>query len=219
MHRRSSKIFIRRGCETVEFMWADVLKDGSIAMGLLADAIEEVAFAIDAVRGEIRAPDLATERILGRPKITFHSSGKYKLSGRMGLDTATLDRATVEGPPLAELSAPRRMLEVLLPRKLPESRLTPQAADIVVTADSDDELPLRCTISCMAKEEAQRILDRGSNTLFVDTSVWESTGALESASHVWTWTLRASGSDRHVPDRVYMMLLGPVKWGGSQRSS
>jgi hypothetical protein len=95
MPPKSSKIFIQRGNETVEFMWADVARDQSVMVGLLADAIEEVEFVGDEARGEVRKPALVTEARLGRPKISFHASGRYKLEGRMGLDRMALDRATV----------------------------------------------------------------------------------------------------------------------------
>jgi hypothetical protein len=216
MPPKSSKIFIRKGNDVVEFMWADVLGDGSVAMGLLGDGVEEVEFAVDASRGELRKPDLVTEAKLGRPKITFHRTGKYKLTGRVGLDASAVDRATVEGPPLAEISAPRLMLEVLLPRQLPEARLTPGPADIVLIVPEDNDLPLRCTVSCMGKVEYQMIETTG--TVFVETSAWESTGALENDSHVWAWTLRSSRNDKNFATKLYMMLVGPVKWGNPPRS-
>jgi hypothetical protein len=146
MPPKSSKIFIQRGSETVEFTWADVATDQSVMVGLLADAIEEVEFVGDEERGEVRKPALVTETRPGRPKISFHASGRYKLEGRMGLNPLTLDRATVQGPPLADISAPRRMLEVLLPKALPDARLVPTARDIVLVADEASERPLRCTI-------------------------------------------------------------------------
>jgi hypothetical protein len=67
----------------------------------------------------------------------------------------------------------------------------------------------------MGKEEAARILNSGAR--IVDTSAWECTGALENDTHVWTWTLRASQNDRFVTDKVTMMLIGPLKWGGPPR--
>ena len=212
MRRKSSKVFIRSSDDTVEFMWANVLTDGSVKMGLLSDGTEEIELAVDPIRGEIRKPNLFTEQKLGRSEVTFHPSGKYKLTGRMGLHREEFDRATVEGPPLAAISEPRRMLEVVLPRVLPEPRLTPQAGDIVLTVAEGSNLPLRCTISCMAKEEATRFVD-SSGVFFVETSAWESTAALENDSHVWTWTLRSSRNDQHFSEKLYMMLLGPVKWG------
>jgi hypothetical protein len=65
----------------------------------------------------------------------------------------------------------------------------------------------------MSKPEYQRVVD-SHDVRFVDTSEWESTGALENDSHVWTWTLRASKNDEHFSDKVRMVLLGPVKWAG-----
>jgi hypothetical protein len=103
------------------------------------------------------------------------------------------------------------MLEVLLPKVLPDARRVPTARDIVLMADEASQGPLRCTITCMSKPEYQRIVE-STDVRFVDTSEWESTGALENDSHVWTWTLRASKNDAHFSDKVRMVLLGPVKW-------
>ena len=87
MPERSCKIFLARdGQEPVEFMWADVTSDQSVMVGLLGDAFEEVEFVVDQERGELRKPVLVTEPRLSRPKLTFHASGQYKLSGLMGLD-------------------------------------------------------------------------------------------------------------------------------------
>jgi hypothetical protein len=215
MRRKSCKVFIRRGGETVEFMWANVIDDGSVLIGLPAGAQEEVDFAVDGLRGEIRKPQLITERRLGQPKISFHPTGKYKLEGRMGLEPNAVDRATVDGPPLADISTPRRMLEVLLPRTFPPSGRPPTADDIVLTVAEGNQLPLRCTIFCMAKDEATRVLTSGVR--IVDTSAWECTCALENDTHVWSWTLRASRDDRFFPDKFSIMLIGPVKWGGPPR--
>src|SRR5215475_6020078 len=135
---KSSKVFVRRGDETVGFMWADVSSDGSVMMGLLAEAHQEVDFVVDAEHGEIHKAQLVTEPRLERPKINFHATGKYKFDIRMGLEAGALDRATVEGPPLSAISAPRRMLEVLLPRSLPASRFTPTPGDIILTVDEDN---------------------------------------------------------------------------------
>ena len=159
MPEKSCKIFLARGeQEPVEFMWADVTSDQSVMIGLLGEAVEEVEFAVDQERGEIRKPVLVTERRLAQPKVTYHASGQYKLSGRMGLDSLNLDRATVEGPPLAGIAAPRRMMEILVPGALPPSRLVPTERDIVLTAP-EGVGPLRCTISCMAKTEYQQIAE------------------------------------------------------------
>ena len=70
---------------------------------------------------------------------------------------------------------------------------------------------MRCTITCMGKPEYQRIVE-SRDVRYVDTSEWESTGALENDSHVWTWTLRASKNDEHFSDKVHMRLAGSVKW-------
>jgi hypothetical protein len=62
MSPRSCKILLARGeQQPVEFMSADVTSDQSVMIGLLGDAIEEVEFAVDQERGEIRKPVLVTE--------------------------------------------------------------------------------------------------------------------------------------------------------------
>ena len=63
MPQKSCKIFLARdGQEPVEFMWAEVASDESVMIGLLGEAFEEVEFAVDQERGELRKPVLVTER-------------------------------------------------------------------------------------------------------------------------------------------------------------
>ena len=213
MAGRSSKVFIKRGTETTPFMWADLMADGSVMMGLLGEVLEEVEWVAD-VRGEVRRPTLITEAKQGRSKITFHPSGRAKLSVRVGVDRTMMDRATVQTPPLADIVTPRRMLEMILPAALPASTLAPTDRDVVVSVRETDGKPLRCTVSCMALGEIQKVADAG--VLFVGTSVWEETGVLANGSHAWTWTFRVSRDDQAVAatrSKLHMVLLGPVKWG------
>ena len=214
----SSKIFIKRGAETSAFMWADVGSDGSVMMGLLGKVAEEVEFASDALHGQVRQPTLLTQQQVGSSKISFHPTGLYKLSARMGLSSDAMDRATIQGTPLADISAPQRMLEIILPTTLPRSPYTPTQGDVVVEArDVDGGQPLRCTVCCMAPAEFEKVSDavRDTGTLFVDTSAWEQTAVLANNSHVWTWTLRVSRDDIAVErrEKVHIALLGPVRWG------
>jgi hypothetical protein len=150
MGGKSAKVFIRKDGELCEFMWTDLGPDGSVMMGLLGAVAEEVEYIHDALRGTTRKPDFVTQPSYGMHKISFHPSGRYKLMSKLGLGDDTLDRVTVDGPPLSEIVAPRRMLEIMLPRSLPISNRTPREADIILTTQAGDEGPLRCTVSCMS---------------------------------------------------------------------
>ena len=211
MRRKSVKVFIRRDGELCELMWTELGPDGSVMMGLLGEVAEEVEYVHDAVRGTIRKPDFATQPNHGTHKISFHPSGRYKLMSKLGLGDHMLDRVTVDGPPLADIAAPRRMLEIVLPRSLPISSRTPKEPDIILTSQAGDGGPLRCTVSCMSKDEHRRLSELGPPT-FVDTSRWECTGTLDSPTHTWTWTLRSSKEDQGIPDRCLIALIGAVRW-------
>lgn len=215
MSGKSSKVFIQRDGKLSELMWTDLGSDGSVMMGLLGEVVEEVEYVHGAVRGTIRKPDFVTRPSYGMHKISFHPSGRYKLMSSVGLADDAVDRVTVDGPPLAEISAPRRMLEVVLPRVLPTSSRIPKDPDIILNAHAGDEGPLRCTVSCMSKGEYRRIVESGPR-LFVDTSRWECTDALDNLTHTWTWTLRSSEGDQASPDRCLIALMGSVRWTDGQ---
>jgi hypothetical protein len=210
---KAAKVYVKRGDKLYSFMWANVGPDGSVMLGFTFSGTEEVELVLDEELGDIRPPNVITKENVGQPKISFHASGQYKLTAKMGKTADSVDRATVEGPKLADISEPRRMVELLLPKALPESSEKSGELDIVLDATSSPDMPLRCTISCMTKGHLEEILKKGGK--FVDTSAWEFVHALENEKHVWVWALRASTNDEKYPDRIGIFLIGPVKWGKS----
>jgi len=208
---KSAKIYIRRGENLYSFMWANVGPDGSVMLGFSFHGKEEVELVLDKELGELRPPAVVTKETIGRPKMSFHSSGHYKLTAEMGKNLDAVDRATIEGPRLTDIIDPRRMVELLLPKMLPEATENPTELDIVLDATSSPDMPLRCTISCMSKGRLASIVEK--NEKFVDTSVWEFVHALENDTHEWVWTLRGSRNDEVYFDRFGIFLLGDVKWG------
>lgn len=208
----SCKVFLAHGSTCTEFMWADMSSDGSVLLGLFGQAELRVEMVQDADLGNVKPPRFFGPALVGNPKISFHSTGHYKLTGKMGKTKATLDRATVKGPPLHEIASPRRMAEIVLPRWMPTGTRVPESSrDIVLDVTSrPTDRPLRCTIACMNQSSFDSL---STETPMVGTSNWETTGGLANGSHVWTWTMRTSADDEHYPERVYIVLLGPPKWG------
>lgn len=214
---KSSKILIKRGTELYSLMWANVGPDGSIMIGFPLKGKQQVISAIDEKLGELRPPEVITDDIIGRFKISFHPSGQAKLTTKMGQKANTMDRVTVECPRFEDIYAPRRMVEICLPKKLPMILEQPTERDIVLDATSAPERPLRCTVSCMAPTKFEEQITRG--TKFVDTSIWEAVHALASKTHTWVWTLRSSGNDHIYPDRFFILLIGTIKWGNPPMES
>lgn len=208
---KSSKVYIRSGRHLYALMWAKIAGDGSVMLGFPFDGKEDIELILDEELGELRPNAIITREAICRPKINFHASGQYKLTVQIGKDSKAIDRATVQGPKLEDISEPRRMAEMLLPRMLPKADEQPTDLDIVLDATGCPDMPLRCTISCMSKEVFPKILERGGR--IVDTSVWECVHALENATHAWVWTLRASRNDEVYVNRVLVFLIGPIKWG------
>lgn len=192
-------------------MWANVGPDGSVMIGFPSKGKQQVVSAIDEKLGELRPPTVIKEEVIGRFKINFHPSGQVKVTAKMGRTADAIDRATVEGPRLADISDPRRMVELLLPKELPLSTGRATELDIILDATSAPDMPLRCTISCMSPAKLEEHIGRGSK--FVDTSIWEAVHALASEKHAWVWTLRTSQNDYIYPDRFFILLIGTVKWG------
>ncbi len=184
--------------------------DGTVMIGLPFTGTEQVELVLDGIN-DLRLPHTLTPSKHGKMKISFHASGQYKFESKMGLSQEGIDRVTVIGPRLEEISEPRRMLELLLPPTLPLSLIQPTQQDIVLDATTSPERPLRCTIFCMARDKFHDLAKQ--NIRFVDTSMWEANHALENQSHVWTWTLRASREDEIFPDKILTFLPGQVKWG------
>jgi len=206
-----SRIFVRSGETLFDFMWADVSADGSVLMGLTQDGDGGVELVLDPDLGELRPQDIVAPTSVGALKLSFHATGQYKLSATMGKDHCSLDRATVTGPRLADISEPRRMAEFLLPAQLPRATKAVTENDIALDVSGAPPPPHRCVISCMSIERFERHIASGSR--FVDTSEWESTHALTAGSQVWVWTFRKSRNDREIPPRFIAFVHGFPKWG------
>ena len=209
--QKSSKIFVKNNDHIQVLMWAIVGPDGSVMMGFPWESKQVLELVMDKELGHIGKDDLVTEEYTGNSKISFHRSGQFKLSCRMGKDEDAIDRVTVNGPSFDEIESPYRMSELLLPRELPESNYVPTERDIIIDITGSEGPPTRCTISCMSNEEFIKLSKQKGK--FVDTSIWEASNGLETDSHTWFWTLRKSKEDKRFSDKVYVTLLGSPKWG------
>jgi len=212
---KSSKILIKHGEKLHAFMRAYPIADGSVLMEFLFEGKEKVQLVLDEELGEVRPTQIVTEESIGQLKISFHSSGQFKLMAKMGKSEDSIDRATIDGPPLKDIDNPRHMLEILFMRDWPlaiaQTTERDTERDIVLDATSAPNKPFRCTVSCMSRTRFEELLVKEHR--FVDTSVWETTHALESDTHVWVWTLRVSRNDEESPNQFILFLIGPVKWG------
>jgi hypothetical protein len=208
------RIYVKRGDEFFDFMWADVTADGSVTMGFVFPGSSKVEFVLDRELGELRQPQLITTKVIGHPKLTFHASGHYKLTAQMGKSQDAIDRVTVLGPKLAEIIEPRRMSEILLPNTLPRAKKLVSENDIALDASTAPPGPLRCVISCMSRQRFEKVIANGSK--IVNTSIWEFIHALETVDQVWSWVLRRSANDSLYPNRFFIFLAGDVKWGQQQ---
>jgi hypothetical protein len=207
---KSAKIYIRSADRITEFMWANVTNDGTVLLGFPWESTQSVELVMNDV-GNLSPSDIVTKDVFGKPKISFHPSGQFKLSALMGKSEESVDRVTVMGPKLAEISGPERIVEILIPKQLPTTTSVPTEQDIVLDATSAPNQPLRCTISCVALENLPGVLN--NNRSFVNTSLWEFVHALQNETHAWVWTLRASRLDNAYSPNIKVALLGPVKWG------
>jgi hypothetical protein len=213
---RHSRIFVKVGGNLFDFMWADFTEDGSVLMGLTQEGEGSVELVLDPDLGELRPQDIVAPQSIGALKLSFHASGHYKLSGQMGRDHCSLDRATVTGPRLAEICEARRMAEFFVPAQLPRASRAFTENDIALDISDAPPPPYRCLISCMALERFERHIADGSR--FVDTSLWESTHALTTGAQVWAWTFRKSRNDRKIPPRFIAFLPGFPRWGRSSNA-
>lgn len=207
---KSSKIFVKSGPDVRALMWATVGNDGSVMMGFPWGSTESVELVMDREVGNLSKAEIFSTEYAGTSKINFHASGSYKLSCSMGRNAASVDRVTVRGVPLAEISEPRRMVEILLPTQIPKSGHTPSETDVVLDIAGSDSLPTRCTVGCVSNSEFEKV--RSNEGPMVDTSEWEAWNALASESHTWIWVLRKSRNDVLSPSKFYVTLLGDPKW-------
>lgn len=208
---KSAKVYVRVGDRLFDFMWANIGPDGTVMMGFRFEGQQQVELVVDRCLGELRPPNIESPHHVSKPKISFHPSGHYKLDVQMGFNPCAIDRSTVIGPRLEEISAPRRMAELLFPETLPVAETAPTDRDIVLDATTAPRRPLICTISCMSSAKFVEIV--APETKVVDTSDWEFTHALTSGPHTWAWTLRTSPGHSKFPNRFIIGLLGEVRWG------
>lgn len=210
----SSKIFVKNNNEINALMWASVAHDDSVMMGFPWSSTESVEMIMDKELGNLKKEEIFTTAYAGSSKINFHSSGSYKLSSKMGINESSIDRVTVVGTPLAEITTPQRMAEILLPSVIPGSKYKPTKNDIVIDISGTDLELTRCTIGCMSNAEFDVLCSIDGP--MVDTSEWEAWDILVTASHTWIWVLRRSRDDLYNPNKFYVTLLGNPKWGRAQ---
>ena len=130
---KSAKVYIRVGDCLFDFMWANVISDGSVIMGLRFQGQQHIEVVAERDR-QLRPPQIEALRIVCHPKISFHPSGHYKLDAQVGLTATSIDRATVTGPRFENIDEPCRMLEVLLPEVLPVASKGIADRDIILDA-------------------------------------------------------------------------------------
>ena len=211
---KSSKIFVKNDKEIKALMWATVAPDDSVMMGFPWGSTESVEMVMDKELGNLKKEEIFTTAYSGSSKINFHRSGSYKLSSKMGVNESSIDRATVVGTPLAEITTPLRMAEILIPSDIPNSKYKPTKKDIIIDISKPKLELTRCTIGCMSNAEFEILC--GKNGPMVDTSEWEAWNILATESHTWIWVLRKSKDDLYKPTKFYVTLLGNPKWGSAQ---
>lgn len=208
---KHSRIFIKSGDALFYLMWAQFEVNGDVYMGLTAKGSGGLEQVYDPNLGKVLAKDIVAPQSDESLKISFHATGQYKLTGRMGLSENSVDRVTVTGPRLADISEPRMMAEILLPAHLPHATRKPSAHDISLNISPGPPPPHRCAIFCMPKQRYEEVLQ--GTTKLVDTSEWECTDAFTDGLQVWVWTIRKSNNDRVAPLRYLVYFPGFPKWG------
>ncbi len=207
---RSSRIFIRLPEGLCDFLWINVMPDSSVVLGAAYQGKQTVNLVVDPEYGELRPKDLVIEEAWENPKITFHTSGQYKITAKVGLSEESIDRCTVVGQRLDSIER-RRMAEILVPNGLTLSDRKKSDRDIELDATAFPKQPLRCTLWCCKKELFTEFMANPKQV--VDTSLYEHTNALELESKAWVFTLRTIGSDIVLNDKFYFHLPGRMKWG------
>ncbi len=162
--------------------------------------------------GDLDHKKLFGGNVVPNPKINFHRSGQYKLSVMVGRSEDSVDRCTVLGKSLDQITKPERMLEILLPNRLRISNKSPCDRDIVLDASSFPAAKqLRCTVLCMAKGCFEEFTKH--NGCIVDTSEMETYQGLEDGKMIWTFVLRVSRNDTQVSKQYFFFMPGTVRWG------
>jgi len=208
---KHSRVFVKSANNLFYLMWAQFETNGDVYVGLTVKGSGGIDLVYDPDLGKVLAEDLVAPQTDEDLKISFHSSGLYKLSGRMGLNEDSVDRVTVTGPRLVDISESRMMVEILLPAHLPRTTRRPSAYDISLDISSGPPPPHRCAIFCMPKQRYEEVLQ--GTTKLVDTSEWECTHAFTDGLQVWAWTIRKSVNDKAIPSRYLVYFPGITRWG------
>lgn len=209
--KKSPRVFIKKGVTFAKFLYAQEASDGSVIIGYPVKMRAGIQFVSDRHLGELRPPDLHVEESeVESAKISFHSSGHYKLTSKVGRTKETMDRATVIGKKLSEIDKPERMAEFLIPLHIPVTGVPVENRDIILDATDAPERPLRCSLFCMSHKEFE--LFQQQRRRIVDTSVWETWEAIENGTHVWLFALRCS-KDEEVYSTGGVFVFGEMKWG------
>lgn len=208
---KHSRVFIKSGNDLAYFMWTQFETSGDVYMGLTAEGSGSLELVFDPNLGRLRPENVVAPQSFENLKISFHATGKYKLSGLMGLNKDSLDRVSVTGPRLADISEPRMMAEILLPTHLPRATRNPSEHDITLDISPGPPPPHRCAIFCMPMQRYEEVLQ--GTTKLVDTSEWECTDAFTDGLQVWAWSIRKSKNDNVPPLRYLVYFPGIPKWG------
>jgi hypothetical protein len=205
-------------------MWVKVSRKGdTVMMGFSGTGYKESIIKVFDTAGElVPDKDFAVENqssSIPQAKISFHSTGKYKLTTKAKIKKYSSDRVTVQGLPFNDINKYTRMAEILLPTCLlaSESKHN-ELNDIIFNLDEFPRKPLRCTISCMPKCDFERYFKDG-NFKIVDTSTCEASAAIEIGNLIWVWTLRTSSYDNHATNKQFIIFIfGKILWPGHKYS-
>lgn len=202
------RVYLKDADNLYYYFWADVSSDGSVIVGV-PTAKEEKLAILSGPEMESSSDGVYTEGYQGNVKISFHASGMYKLNCNIGKSLKSLDRATVSGTPLTEISEPKLMAEVLIPENFPISLKTPKNGDAVIEFSNVEESPSRCSIFCLPNEQVAANI----NKRFLSTSAWEVLVPLENDTHTWVFVFRKSREDSCYPNTMYICLTENIRWG------
>ncbi|MEW6357019.1 MAG: hypothetical protein AB1696_11880 [Planctomycetota bacterium] len=207
----AAHIFIRKNGILCDFMWANLMDDGSAMLGFSNVGPETFLGLRDADGTEVGPKECFTKPSGPAPKITFHASGLYKHSCEIGRTPSSVDRLTTEGEPLSQITAPRCMMEILLPQRLCSTQRQVGPLDIVLELGGFPNRPARCNVFCMGLREFKQ-LDEKHPPKFVGTSEIEFSRVLVTQTHAWIWVLRVSQNDVIGPSDLMYCVPGRPRW-------
>ena len=207
MASKPARIYIRYEGDLHYFLWATISKDKSVMIGFPFTNGEDFAFS-NSADTYILKEDIYTQSYHGPAKISFHSSGVYKLNCKIGKSVDTVDRATVNGTALANIADREFMAEIIIPKDIPVTSKTPTSKDMVVDIPADIGFPTRCSIFCTRND----IHNTEKSKRFMRDSEWEIPIPMENDTHTWTVVLRASRGDT-AANCMYIFFLKEIKWG------